>query len=192
MCDGGWEATQERQRRRFLDESDRILDEVEELRLHDGRSLPDRLRREIEALQVRIGRSDTPASPSTLRAAHEIVLGVQARLMAVNPRNRIAAAHHNRAQGQALTQLLEGGASWKLLVLPPPAALEMSEWRSLIQLTVERAADRWAYAQHHAIAACRERSAAGGALARARIAWANYWELRQEAERLVEDTLTHT
>jgi hypothetical protein len=173
-----------------MDESDRILDEVEELRMSDRRSVPDRLRHEIEQLQVRLGRSDAPASPSTVPAAHEIVLGVQARLMAANPRNRIAAAHHNRAQGQALTRLLEGGASWKLLVLPPPASLDMSDWRRLIELTVERAADRWTYAQHHAVAACRGRAAARGALARARIAWANYWELRQEADRLVGDGLT--
>jgi hypothetical protein len=172
-------------RRRLLDESDRLLDEVELLRLGNQRALPLPLRAEIERFQVRLGRSDAPLSPGSLRSAHEVVLALQQRLLAANPRNPVPRSHPNRAYGQALTRTLEGGCRWKLLTLPATGSLSPDEWRLSVLATLGRALDRWAYAQHHAAAACRDRSGATAAMARARTAWVNYWELREEAERML-------
>lgn len=172
-------------RRRLLDESDRLLDEVELLRLRESRGLPVQLRQRIEHFQVSLGRSDAPLSPGTLRSAHEVVLALQQPLMARNPRNRVPRSHPNRAHGQAMMRALDGGGSWKLLSLPALGTLSHEDWLHLVQATLERALDRWAYAQHRAAMACRDRSVARQALARARTAWANYWELHQEAERLL-------
>jgi predicted DsbA family dithiol-disulfide isomerase len=49
---------------------------------------------------------------------------------------------------------------------------------------VERAWDRWCYAQQHALRAARERFKPHLAVAVARTAWSNYWDLCQEAERI--------
>ena len=54
----------------------------------------------------------------------------------------------------------------------------------LVDDTVERAWDRWCYAQHQAIQSAREGRHPEVALAVARTAWTNYWELREEASRL--------
>jgi hypothetical protein len=105
--------------------------------------------------------------------------------MSGNPRNRVTGTHLGRGAGQATVRAMAGGGSWKHLVLPPIAAIPTAEWRALVDATLERALDRWAYTQHHAAQAARERSGARQALARARVAWNNYWELREEAERLL-------
>lgn len=170
-------------RRSLLQESDHLLDEVEELRLDDLRRVPARLSSAIETLQLRAGRGEASIAPATLRSAHEIVLSVQYRLMSGNPRNRMTGTHLGRGVGQAAVQAIAGGGTWKHLVLPGPGP-EPAEWQALVDATLERALDRWAYAQHHAAAAARERSGAKQALARARTAWLNYWELSEEAERL--------
>ena len=71
---------------------------------------------------------------------------------------------------------------WKLLTLPPPPnGLPDDEWVELVESTVERAWDRWCYAQQQAVRAARSRSGTDVAIAVARIAWANFWELDQEA-----------
>jgi hypothetical protein len=176
----------ERSRRELLKESDHLLDEVEELRLEDRSAVPEDLRSAIEKLQLRVGRGDASIAPATLGSAHELVLSVQYRLMAGNPHNRVTGTHLGRGAGQATVRVLAGGGSWKHLVLPPIPATPTPEWRWLVGATLDRALDRWAYAQHHAARSARDRSGARQALARARVAWANYWELREEAERLLE------
>jgi hypothetical protein len=172
-------------RRRLLLESDQLLDEVEELRLEDRIRVPERLSTAIERLQLKAGRGEASVAPATLRSAHELVLSVQYRLMSGNPRNRVTGTHLGRGAGQATVRALAGGGSWKHLVLPPIAPAPTPEWRALVEATLERALDRWAYCQHHAAQAARDRSGARQALARARVAWANYWELKEEAERLL-------
>lgn len=181
----------ERRRRSLLEASDQLLNEVEELRLEDRRRTPDRLRRSIEKLQVRLGRSDAPLSPSTLRSAHQLVLAVQHGLLSSNPRIRTTRSHPGRAPGQSEIRRLEGGGRWKLLTLPPRGGAAEEQWLELLEATVERAFDRWSYAQHHAAAAARERNGARQALKRAELAWGNYWELAREAARL-RDSATAT
>jgi hypothetical protein len=74
---------------------------------------------------------------------------------------------------------------WKLLTLPsPPGGVPDLEWLDLVDCTVERAWDRWCYAQQHAVRSARERFKAHLAVAVASTAWSNYWELREEAERI--------
>lgn len=175
---------EDRRRRNLLDEADQLLEEVEELRLDDQRRVPERLREAIEGLQLKAGRGDASIAPATLRSAHELVLSVQYRLMSGNPHNRTTGTHLGRGAGQATVCQLPSGGSWKQLVLPPPAGAE-AHWRDLVVATVERSLDRWIYAQHHASQAARDRSGVRQALARARNAWANYWDLREEAERLL-------
>jgi hypothetical protein len=175
----------DRHRRELLRHSDELLEDVEMLRLSDRRRVPLRLGEAIEKLQVEAGRGEASIAPATLRSAHELVLSVQYRLMSGNPRNRMTGTHLGRGVGQATVRALAGGGTWKHLVLPPIGSAATAEWRSLVEATLERALDRWSYTQHHATAAARERSGAKQALARARVAWTNYWELREEAERLL-------
>jgi hypothetical protein len=175
----------EQARRDLLKESDHLLDEVEELRLEDRQKVPEPLRTRIERLQLRAGRGEASIAPATLRSAHELVLSVQYRLMTRNPHNRATGIHLGRGAGQATVHAIAGGGSWKHLVLPPVPAVQTPEWRDLVDGTVDRALDRWAYCQHHAARAARDRSGARQALARALVAWANYWDLREEAERLL-------
>jgi hypothetical protein len=172
-------------RRELLRQSDELLEDVEVLRLSDRRRVPKRLGEAIEKLQVDAGRGEASIAPAMLRTAHELVLSVQYRLMSGNPRNRMTGTHLGRGVGQATIRALAGGGTWKHLVLPPIAPTATAEWRSLVEATLERALDRWSYTQHHAAQAARERSGAKQALARARVAWTNYWELREEAERLL-------
>jgi hypothetical protein len=172
-------------RRELLRQSDELLEDVEVLRLGDRRRAPKRLGEAIEKLQVDAGRGEASIAPATLRTAHELVLSVQYRLMSGNPRNRMTGTHLGRGVGQATVRALAGGGTWKHLVLPPIAPAATVEWRSLVEATLERALDRWSYTQHHAALAAREQSGAKQALARARVAWTNYWELREEAERLL-------
>jgi hypothetical protein len=175
----------ERARRELLQESDELLDAVEELRLEDRTRVPDRLGVAIETLQLKAGRGEASIAPATLRSAHELVLSVQYRLMSGNPRNQVTGTHLGRGAGQATVRALAGGGSWKHLVLPPIPMLPSPEWRALADATLERALDRWSYTQHHAALSARDRSGARQALAQARVAWANYWELKEEAERLL-------
>jgi hypothetical protein len=174
----------DRLRRDLLRHSDELLEDVEMLRLGDRRRVPERLSLAIEKLQCDAGRGDASIAPASLRSAHELVLSVQYRLMSGNPRNRMTGTHLGRGVGQATVRALAGGGTWKHLVLPPLGPPASPEWRSLVEATLERALDRWSYTQHHAARAARDRSGARQALARARVAWTNYWELREEAERL--------
>jgi hypothetical protein len=172
-------------RRLLLEESDQVLEKVEQLRLAEARAVPASLRRAIAVLQARLGRQEPPPPPATLRAAHSMVFAVQQRLMAANPRNPGTRAHPGRAAGAPRMQAVRAGARWKVLTLPPrPAAGDPGLWLELADATVERALERWAYAQFHAVRAARENGQAGLELAVARVAWANYFELRSEAARL--------
>ena len=170
-------------RRTLLAESDSILDDVESLRLEDRTEAPEPLREAIRALQVRLGRSDPPLAPATLHAAHDLVFAVQQRLMAANPNNPHPNRHAGRPGGQPVVTVVREDRLWKLLTLPPPQnGAGDDEWLELVECTVERAWDRWCYAQQHAVRAAREHFKAQLALAVARTAWSNYWELHQEAE----------
>jgi len=175
----------ESRRRLLMAESDRLLDEVEVLRLHDEDQAPQPLREAIRLLQVRLGRSDPPLPPATLQAAHDLVFAVQQRLMAANPKHPRPNRHRGRPEGQPIVARVNDEDLWKVLTLPaPPNGIPDDEWLDLLDATVERAWDRWCYAQQHAVRAARSKVKAQLALAVARIAWSNYWELREEATRI--------
>ena len=175
----------EERRRALMAESDCLLDDVETLRLDDHVEVPQHLREAIRSLQARLGRSDPPLPPSTLHAAHDLVFVVQQRLMAANPKHPRPNRHAGRPGGQPVITLVRENSLWKLLALPPPPSGEVDEeWLELVECTVERAWDRWCYAQQHAIRAAQERYKPHIALAVARTAWANYWELYVEADEI--------
>lgn len=182
----------EARRKLLLDESDGLLDDVEALRLEDRTEAPQSLRDAIRALQVRLGRHDPPLPPATLRAAHDLVFAVQQRIMAANPRNPRPNRHVGRPGGQPVVTMVRDERRWKLLTLPPPPNNSgEEEWLELVDSTVERAWDRWCYAQQHAVRSAREHYKPLIAFAVAHTAWANYWELCQEAERISQRLLAH-
>lgn len=184
------EKAAEARRRSLLAESDCLLDDVEALRLDDHTEAPQRLREAIRSLQARLGRTDPPMPPATLRAAHDLVFAVQQRLMAANPNNPRPNRHVGRPGGQPVLTVVREDRLWKLLTLPPPPNSGVEEeWLELVECTVERAWDRWCYAQQHAVRAAREHFKANLAVAVARTAWTNYWELHQEAEGIKERLL---
>ena len=175
----------EERRRSLMAESDCLLEDVERLRLDDYVEAPPRLREAIRALQVRLGRADPPLPPATLHAAHDLVFAVQQRLMAANPKHPRPNRHAGRPGGQPVITVVRDEGLWKLLTLPPPPGGSADEaWLELVECTVERAWDRWCYAQQHAVRAAQERYKPKVALAVARTAWSNYWELYLEAEEI--------
>jgi hypothetical protein len=167
-------------------ESDRLLEQVESLRLLDHEDAPAHLREAIRMLQVRLGRTNPPLPPATLHAAHDLVFAVQQRLMAANPTHPRPNRHRGRAEGQPIVTRVRNGRLWKVLTLPPPPNGEANAaWLELVDATVERSWDRWCYAHQHAVRAARSRNQSPNvALAVARIAWSNYWELLAEAGRI--------
>lgn len=172
------------QRRLLLAQSDLLLDDVETLRVEDETEAPLRLREAIRALQIRLGRRNPPLPAATLDAAHDLVFAVQQRLMAANPKNPQPARHANRPSGQPVVTVVREDRRWKVLSLPPPVTGDETQWLELVESTVERAWDRWCYAQHQASRAARLRVQPVLALALARAAWDNYWLLAQDAERI--------
>jgi hypothetical protein len=177
----------EARRRSLLAESDLLLEDVEDLRLSEEAEAPLRLLEAIRALQIRLGRRNPPLSPATLDAAHDLVFAVQQRLMAANPRIPRPNRHTRRQSGQPMVTVVREGMRWKILTLPPPSSAgEEADWIELVDSTVERAWDRWCYAQQHAVRAARERFRAQVAVAVAGAAWTNYWQLLQESERIKE------
>jgi hypothetical protein len=180
------EATEER-RKSLLAESDVLLDDVETLRLQDRTEATPNLREAIRALQLRLGRRNPPLPPATLHAAHDLVFAVQQRLMAANPNHPRPNRHTGRPSGQPVVTVVRDERVWKVLTLPSPLnGADDAEWLALVDSTVERAWDRWCYAQQHAVRAAREHFKAPVAVAVARVAWNNYWELLEEAERITE------
>jgi hypothetical protein len=175
----------EARRKSLLAESDELLDEVEQLHLDDRTEAPEPLREAIRNLQIRLGRHDPPMPAATLRAAHDLVFAVQQRLMAANPKSPRPNRHVGRPGGQPVVTMVRDERRWKLLTLPPPPnnAAE-DEWLELIDSTVERAWDRWCYAQQHAVRGARAHYKPLIAFAVAQTAWLNFWELYQEAERI--------
>lgn len=177
----------DRHRRDLLAETDTLLTSVEELRLADQPMVPASLKLAIRALQVRLGGPQT-GNPRSLRAAQNLVFAVQQRLMAANPTNPSPLPHPGRGRGVPLRTSLPSGGLWKYLALPPrplqagPSAEKA--WRELVALTVERAFDRWCYAQAQAARAAARRCHAIRAVSAAGAAWANYWDLLEEARRL--------
>ncbi|MGH7777024.1 MAG: hypothetical protein ACREPI_07600, partial [Candidatus Dormibacterales bacterium] len=126
----------DRRRRLLLETADVILEHVELIRLGDGATVPAALGDAIADLQRRLGRPDPPVSPATLEAAYDLVLSVQGRLMAANPRNPSPRAHANRAAGQPVVAGLRGGGRWKILALPAPQPGEEDAWPDLVRATV--------------------------------------------------------
>jgi LmbE family N-acetylglucosaminyl deacetylase len=172
----------ESRRRGLMFASDQLLDEVEVLRLADETDVPASLQDAIDALQRRLSRNRPTVAPVTLHAAHDLVFAVQQRLMAANPKHPRPNRHQGRPTGQPLMTRVHPERLWKLLTLPaPPNGAADADWLELVESTVERAWDRWCYAQQHAVRAARARTRPQIALAVARIAWTNYWELQQEA-----------
>ena len=180
-------ATAELRRRALLLESDLLLDNVESLRLDEVGEAPLSLREAIRALQARLGRRNPPLPPATIDAAHDLVFAVQQRLMAANPKNPRPARHAGRASGQPVMTLVRENQRWKVLTLPPPPISGVdAEWLELVEATVERAWDRWCYAQQQAIRAARVHVKPYVALAVARTAWNNYWMLVEDGQRIRE------
>src|SRR5919109_1707888 len=175
----------ELQRRFLLAESDLLLEDVEMLRLTDATEAPPRLREAIRSMQIRLGRHNPPVAPATLDAAHDLVFAVQQRLMSANPKNPRPSRHSGRPSGQPVMTLIREDKKWKVLALPPPLG-DDAEWWELVESTVERAWDRWCYAQQHAVRAARMHIKAQVALALAQAAWSNYWLLLLDAERIRE------
>ena len=180
------EEVAELHRRLLLAESDVLLEDVEMLRLGDALEAPPRLREAIRALQIRLGRRNPPLPPATLDAAHDLVFAVQQRLMAANPKNPRPVRHSGRPNGQPVMTVVREDRKWKLLTLPPPSSDADDAWLELVESTVERAWDRWCYAQQHAMRAARIHVKAQLALAIAQTAWTNYWLLLCDAERIRE------
>src|SRR5947207_8145563 len=181
----GAEPAADLHRRVLLAHSDLLLEDVEMLRLHDANEAPPHLREAIRALQIRLGRRNPPLPPATLDAAHDLVFAVQQRLMAANPKNPRPNRHHGRPSGQPLITLVREDRKWKVLTLPPPTSSdEDADWIELVESTVERAWDRWCYAQQQAVRAARLRMHTHMAVAVAAVAWGNYWTLVQDAERI--------
>ena len=177
----------EARRKSLLADSDVLLDDVENLRLQDEIEAPPRLREAIHALQLRIGRRNPPVPPATLHAAHDLVFAVQQRLMASNPNHPRPNRHDGRPSGQPVMTVVRDDRVWKVLTLPsPPNGVADPEWLELVDLTVERAWDRWCYAQQHAVRAAREHFNALVAVAVARAAWTNYWDLLEESGQIRE------
>src|SRR5438105_6652941 len=179
----------EAHRRRLLADSDDLLEQIERLRMAGVRTCPPPLADTVRRLHLVLGRVDA-ARPRTVRAAHNLVFAAQARLMAGNRRSPRPRPQPERPAGVPRVSLLRrGGGAWKFLALPPPPlSVDPSavvEWQALVDLTVQRALDRWAGAQDRAVSAARERRGAVRALHRARAAWRNYWELCCEAEVLL-------
>jgi hypothetical protein len=181
------EQAAELHRRLLLAESDVLLEDVETLRLNDMSEAPPRLREAIRALQIRLGRRNPPVPPATIDAAHDLVFAVQQRLMAANPKNPRPVRHLGRPSGQPVMTVVREDRKWKVLTLPPPTMNgDDSDWMELVESTVERAWDRWCYAQQHAIRAARMHVKPRVALAVARVAWSNYWLLLLDAQRIEE------
>jgi hypothetical protein len=129
----------------------------------------------------------TNADLKTCAAAHDFVFALQETLLAANPRNHSDRRRSTyRAPGQPVTVMTPTGGTWKILSLPAePTAGLTEEWFVLATATIERAYERWAYAQHHAIAAARRRSRhSRQAVAQALVAWSNYWQLLSDVDRL--------
>src|SRR5437899_1493981 len=112
------ERSAETRRRTLMDESDRLLEEVESLRLADAEHAPDSLREAIQLLQRRLGRTDPPLPPATLYAAHDLVFAVQQRLMAANPNIPRPNRHAGRPGGQPLMTRVHENKLWQLLTVP--------------------------------------------------------------------------
>src|SRR5258708_3839392 len=144
----------ETRRRSLMAESDDLLDDVERLRLDDHSEVPQPLREAIRALQVRLGRTDSPVAPATLHAAHDLVFAVQQRLMAANPKHPRPNRHAGRPGGQPVITMVRDGGLWKLLTLPPPPGGTPDDaWLELVECTVDRALDRWCHALQPAVRA---------------------------------------
>jgi hypothetical protein len=181
------EGVSEVRRKSLLAESDALLDDVETLRLEDKTHAPPRLREAIHALQLRLGRRNPPMPPATIDAAHDLVFAVQQRLMAANPKHPHPSRHQGRPTGQPIVAVVRARRTWKVLTLPSPSASGgEAEWEEMIESTVERAWDRWCYAQQQAVRAARDHFKAKLAVAVARAAWANYWDLLDEAQGISE------
>ena len=105
--------------------------------------------------------------------------------MAANPNNPRPLRHLGRPGGQPIFTIVRDDKKWKILTLPPPTSNgEDADWIDLVDSTVERAWDRWCYAQQQALRAARVRMHAHLAVAVAAVAWDNYWTLLQDAERI--------
>jgi hypothetical protein len=176
----------EADRRKRLAASDELLDEVEDLNLLDRRDLPAQARNRIAALHFAVTGHRSESKLRTCVAAHDFVLALQEPLMAGNPRTSAVRPSGHRRPGQPVTVRMPVAGAWKLLSLPAePDGGFTEDWFVAAALTIERAWERWAYAQHHAVAAARLRSRnARRAAARAIVAWSNYWQLLEETDRL--------
>jgi hypothetical protein len=89
-------------------------------------------------------------------------------------------------EAEAPLRLLEAIRALQIRLGRRNPPLSPANWIELVDSTVERAWDRWCYAQQHAVRAARERFRAQVAVAVASAAWTNYWQLLQESERIKE------
>jgi hypothetical protein len=117
--------------------------------------------------------------------AHDAVLSPQAPLLLRNPRCPRPPSYPRRGAGQP-TRLTKGSAtSRKALALPSVLADGIDDaWLELALVTVERAFDRWAWAQHHAARTAFKHQDVRQAVVLLLAAWSNYWQLAEELDRL--------
>lgn len=177
----------DRHRLDLLGETDRMLAQVELLRLDDETVIPPLLALRMRRLLAALGRPE-PARLREIRVFHNLVFALQQRLMAANPRRAATRTYAGRAQGTPVLLAVGGEGRWKHLVLPAPDDIDQpagfEAWIGLVDATVERALDRWNYAITHAVRCARDttrRHQAPLAAATAMVAWNNYWDLAEEA-----------
>lgn len=175
----------EARRKRLLAITDQLLGEIEELNLADRRRVPGILKHQIEHVFAVMRRGRPIPEFRTPTRAHDLVLNLLAPLLAANARNPQPFSHPRRPAGLPAIERLGGRTTWKRLVLPPqPAEGITPEWLELAFATVERAYDRWAWAQHHAVRAAMARRGARSAVRRAVAAWSNFFQLADDLDRL--------
>src|SRR2546430_16557248 len=95
--------------------------------------------------------------------------------MAASPRIARPLRPAGRPSGQPMFTIVRDDRKWKVLTLPPPTSNgEDADWIELVDETVERAWDRWCYAQQQAVRGTRLRMHARVAVAGLVVAWDNY------------------
>ena len=184
----------ERDRRDLLRSADQLLNQVEALRLKELGLVPDSLGSALAALAARLGRSAAQDRLRTVSAAHHLVFALQQRLMSGNPRNPNPRSHSGRASGSPQLTVIANSKRWKLLALPPRVGSseeDAEHWKEVVWATVDRARERWIYAQRTAVAAAMGgagRSEARAAAEAMSAAWSNYFELLLEAEKITGES----
>jgi hypothetical protein len=171
----------EGERRSKLAITDHLLNDIEELLLANRTRVPPTLAERLHHVQNALTDRPRMSTPHNLHHAHRLVLALQGPLLAANRRYPQPYQHERHAAGQPVKVRVGSGASWKVLTLPgvPPEGIGL-DWLELAEAMVDRAYQRWAWAQHHVKTCNTVRSGLRPALARATAAWENYSDLMEQ------------